>query len=156
MTTRPDLFPDESLKKSEFLLAYAQVHTRAFGGDSFPSSQLIPFADMLNHSHLNIAHYAIHPTMHSQAVAGQLDLSKSKSDDQIDSNKINYATKTKMANDYSTLSRTFQKPDQLLEIEPWTHFDESNGTDSEQNNQSDADFDDIDLELPVEEIAAQL
>lgn len=69
MATRPDLFPNEALLKDNFVLAYAQVYTRAFGGyRSFPEPFLAPFADMFNHNHLNIAHYIINKKMHLKAI----------------------------------------------------------------------------------------
>lgn len=81
LSAYPELFPN--VNKKSFLSFYAQVCTRCFGY-GLPYCAMIPMADNLNHSDVNVSCEVINKTLHLEA-----------------DESSTYFTKTKFMNDYS-------------------------------------------------------
>lgn len=81
----PDVFKPESLQKSVFLKFYSQVCTRCFGW-GIPFTSMVPMADNLNHSDVNVICETINKRLHLEP-------------DQESS----YFTLAKFMSDYSTI-----------------------------------------------------
>jgi hypothetical protein len=61
----PEVFPLEFVEKDLFMNVYAQVCTRCFGY-GLDSTSMIPMADNLNHSSVDITYELINESLHKE------------------------------------------------------------------------------------------